>query len=63
MPLQPATVRPWCLSSPSPKGIDMVDEISEKTPDLSISREKVSYIIAKAGEFDSSRRSPPRSSA
>jgi hypothetical protein len=30
----------------------MPDEISEKTPDLSISREKVCYIIAKAREFD-----------
>ena len=30
----------------------MPDEISEKMPDLSISREKVCYIIAKAREFD-----------
>ena len=30
----------------------MLDDISEKTPDLSISREKVCYIIAKAREFD-----------
>ena len=30
----------------------MLNEISEKTPDLSISREKVCYIIAKAREFD-----------
>ena len=30
----------------------MPDEISEKMPDLSISREKVCYIIIKAREFD-----------
>jgi len=30
----------------------MPDEASEKTPDLSISREKLLYIIAKAREFD-----------
>jgi hypothetical protein len=30
----------------------MPDEISENTPDLSISPEKVCYIIAKAREFD-----------
>jgi hypothetical protein len=30
----------------------MLNEISEKTPDLSISPEKVCYIIAKAREFD-----------
>jgi len=30
----------------------MPDEISEKMPDLSISPEKVCYIIAKAREFD-----------
>jgi len=30
----------------------MPDEVSEKTPELSISLEKVCYIIAKAREFD-----------
>jgi hypothetical protein len=30
----------------------MPDEVSEKTPDLSISPEKVCYIIAKVREFD-----------
>jgi Protein of unknown function (DUF3775) len=30
----------------------MPDEASEKTPDLSLSPEKVCYIIAKAREFD-----------
>jgi hypothetical protein len=30
----------------------MPDEVSEKTPDLSISPEKVCYIVAKAREFD-----------
>jgi Protein of unknown function (DUF3775) len=30
----------------------MPNEVSEKTPDLSISQEKVCYIIAKAREFD-----------
>lgn len=30
----------------------MPDEVPEKTPDLSISPEKVCYIIAKAREFD-----------
>jgi hypothetical protein len=30
----------------------MPDEVPEKTPDLSISLEKVCYIIAKAREFD-----------
>jgi len=30
----------------------MPDEVSEKTPELSISPEKVCYIIAKAREFD-----------
>jgi hypothetical protein len=32
--------------------IAMPDEVPEKTPDLSISPEKVCYIIAKAREFD-----------
>jgi hypothetical protein len=32
--------------------IAMPDEVPEKTPDLSISLEKVCYIIAKAPEFD-----------
>jgi hypothetical protein len=32
--------------------IAMADEVPEKTPDLSVSPEKVCYIIAKAREFD-----------
>jgi Protein of unknown function (DUF3775) len=32
--------------------IAMSNEVPEKTPDLSISREKVRYIITKAREFD-----------
>jgi len=40
------------FTRPSPTRIAMRDEASEKTPDLSISPEKVCYIIAKAREFD-----------
>jgi Protein of unknown function (DUF3775) len=40
------------MTTPSPTGIAMPDEVPEKTPELSISPEKVCYIIAKAREFD-----------
>jgi Protein of unknown function (DUF3775) len=47
-----ATWRQAYSRTPSPRRIAMPDEVSEKTPDLSISPEKVCYIIAKAREFD-----------
>jgi Protein of unknown function (DUF3775) len=40
------------MTAPSRTRIAMPDEVPEKTPELSISPEKVCYLIAKAREFD-----------